>query len=265
MSFDQRSIALHLTQPGVTLDVRESVSSTNTLLKQMGRNGAPHGYVLAASHQTAGRGRMGRNFYSPEETGVYFSVLLRPDLSPADSLLITTAAAVAAARALERISGKEAKIKWVNDIYIEGRKVSGILTEAAFTPDGKGLAFAVLGIGINLYPPKEGFPEDIRSKAGSVINGTQDDLRGYLTAQVLNEFFDIYPSLKTRSFVEEYRSRSMLTGLTVDVLKPDSTRPAVVLEVTEDLALAVQYDTGEVEHLTSGDVSIRPNCIGQIL
>ena len=167
MPLSPSDITRHLKTDNLTVEVYKEVTSTNTLLKQRSQSGAPHGLVIAAESQTSGRGRMGREFFSPDQTGVYFSILLRPTLSPSDALLITTCAAVACARALEKISGKTAQIKWVNDIYIDERKVCGILTEASFV-QGK-IDFAVLGIGINLYTPDNGFPADIKDKAGSLF------------------------------------------------------------------------------------------------
>ncbi len=256
--FTEASIQQHLKVDNLSIHVYDTVTSTNTMLKQMGRNGAPHGTVIAAAHQSAGRGRMGRTFYSPDRTGVYFSVLLRPDLKPADAQLITTAAAVACAEALEETSGKQTQIKWVNDIYIDEKKVCGILTEAAFSPDGKKLDFAVLGIGVNITTPESGFPTDIENKAGSLCAEVNDDIRGEIIANILNHFFVLYNDLPSRSFVRTYQQRSMLTGRTVNVLRNDTEIPATVLEIDDLLRLIVQYNDGKVEALSSGDVSIRP-------
>lgn len=257
MQFNAEAIQKHLHASELTVEFMHCVSSTNSLLKQKAAAGAPHGLVLAAAEQTEGRGRMGRNFFSPNETGVYFSILLRPDLSPPDSLLITTSAAVAAARVLEKFSGKPAQIKWVNDIYIDGKKVCGILTEAAIAPDGSRLSYAVLGIGINLTSPKHGFPADISNRAGFLLPDCTNEIRPIIVAEIVNEFYSMYIDLQKREFINEYRTRSMLNGMDVNVIKSDRTLPATALYVTEDLSLAVQYENGDIEYLSSGDVSIR--------
>lgn len=254
MALAASDIYRHLKAENLTVEVYKEVTSTNTLLKQHGHNGAPHGFVIVAESQTAGRGRMGRDFFSPDQTGAYFSVLLRPNLSPSDALLITTCAAVACARALERISEKDAQIKWVNDIYMDNRKVCGILTEASFA-QGK-IDFAVLGIGINLYTPPNGFPTDIKDKAGSLFTAHDSDLRAMIIAEVLNEFFSMYETIENRAFIEEYRNRSMLNGRKVNVIKSDCITPATALYIDSDLSLVVRYEDGKIEHLTSGDVSI---------
>ena len=113
------------------IDVQDSVTSTNTLLKQIAEHGGAEGMVLIAHQQTQGKGRLGRAFFSPKGTGLYLSVLLRPRFSAEEALSITTAAAVAAAQAIDAVTGEHAQIKWVNDVYLRGRKVCGILTEAA--------------------------------------------------------------------------------------------------------------------------------------
>lgn len=255
MHLTSADICQHLKTDNLTLEVYEEVTSTNTLLKQRAHSGAPHGLVIAAESQTAGRGRMGRQFFSPNQTGIYFSVLLRPSLSPNDSLLITTCAAVACAKILEQISGKPTRVKWVNDIYIDDRKVCGILTEASFS-QGK-IDFAVLGIGINLYTPTEGFPAEIIDKAGSVMDSSNSDLRGLIIAEVLNEFFKMYETIEKREFIQAYQERSMLDGKPVNVIKQGCVTPATALYIDSDLSLAIRYESGEIEHLTSGDVSIR--------
>lgn len=251
-------IARHLHYDGLTLEYQESVTTTMSVAKHAAENGAPEGYVIVAESQTAGKGRMGRSFYSPAGTGVYFSILLRPKFSAEQSLLITTCAAVACARAIEEISGCETQIKWVNDIYADGKKVCGILTEASLDLENGGVHYAVLGIGINLLPPDDGFPRELENKAGSLFeqnNGS--DLRCRMVAAVLDRFFALYPNILEKGFLEEYRQRSMLTGLEVDVLRGESTTPAVVQGIDDDFALIVTYPDGSPAHLSSGDVSVR--------
>ncbi|MBQ3256161.1 MAG: biotin--[Oscillospiraceae bacterium] len=256
MKLSPDSIYKHLSPLPLVVETYDVITSTNTVLKERGRQGTPHGLVIAAAEQTAGRGRMGRSFFSPAETGIYFSVLLRPKLPPQDCQLITTAAAVSCARVLEKFSGDTAQIKWVNDIYIKDKKVCGILTEASITPDGD-LDFAVLGIGINITPPQNQFPDEIKEKAGSVLSHSVDDLRGQIIAEVLNEFFTLYNTLEDRAYFDEYRSRSMLDGKAVEVIKNDRIHPATALGIDEELRLVVKYSDGSVEHLYTGDVSIK--------
>ena len=135
--------------------------STNDTVKALAAEGAPEGVVVLAEAQTAGKGRMRRQFFSPDGTGIYMSILLRPKLAAEDALFITTAAAAAVADAIEAATGENAGIKWVNDVYLRGLKVCGILTEGALGLEEGNLEYAVLGIGINAIAPQNGFPEEI--------------------------------------------------------------------------------------------------------
>lgn len=251
-------IVQYLQHKELVLEYRKTVTTTMALGKQAAESGKAEGYVIIAETQTAGKGRMGRNFYSPPGTGVYFSILLRPKFSAEQSLLITTCAAVACAQAIEEISGQEAQIKWVNDIYLDGKKVCGILTEASLDLESGGLHYAILGIGINLLPPEGGFPEELAQKAGALFeNGSGSDLRCRLVAAVLDRFFSQYPHILEKPFLSEYRRRSMLTGQAVDVLRGETSYSAVVEGIDDDFALIVTDQDGTTAHLSSGDVSIR--------
>ena len=163
-----QSIAQYLTVPQLRLEVEQLVSSTNTLLRQRAEAGEPEGLALVAAAQTAGRGRRDHTFFSPPDTGLYLSFLVRPQLSAKDALLLTTCAAAAVALAIEDCAGVPAEIKWVNDVFCRGKKVCGILTEGALDLETGGLQYAIVGIGVNCFPPEGGFPEDL-PEAGSVF------------------------------------------------------------------------------------------------
>ena len=150
----------------IDINIFDEVTSTNTLLKEHGKI-KNEWCTFIASSQTGGKGRLGRSFYSPKGSGVYFSVLLKPNLEIEKSILITTAAAVAVTRTLKILGCENAQIKWVNDIFVDNKKVCGILTESVINTETKKLDFAVLGVGINLIKPKEGFPESIKNIAGA--------------------------------------------------------------------------------------------------
>ncbi len=242
------------------LDVYNELESTNSMLKLEAEDGVEEGRVVVAEHQTKGRGRRGKSFFSPENTGIYMSILLRPKLSAYESLSITTCAAVAVAKAIELNSDKKAKIKWVNDIFINEKKVSGILTEASIDLEGGGLKYAILGIGINVFSPNKGFPEELEDISTSVF-GQQDhssELRSKLIADILDTFMDYYKDIEKKSFLEEYRNRSLILGKEINVIKgPDNTAKAVALDIDEDFHLKVRYESGEIEYLNSGEVSVR--------
>ncbi|NLP34822.1 MAG: biotin--[acetyl-CoA-carboxylase] ligase [Clostridiales bacterium] len=241
-----------------TLHVHQSVTSTNTIAKGMAAQGALEGTVIIAREQTEGRGRMGRTFYSPDSTGAYFSIILRPKLSIEDSLRITTATAVAVAKAIERIAGVEAKIKWVNDIFVNGKKVCGILTEASLNFENGGLEYAVVGIGLNITT--QDFPEDIKAIAGSIFKDKPKDtpITSILIAEILNNIADIKDTLIDEKYLEEYRNRSFLIGKDILVLKGDKKIPARAITIDDKARLVVEYEDKTIEPLSSGEVSIRP-------
>ena len=229
------------------IEVKNSVTSTNSIMKERALRKDCSWHVLVATKQTAGRGRMGRTFYSPSHSGVYMSVAIKID-SGENPLLITTDAAVCAARALEKMSGKSTYIKWVNDIYIENRKVCGILTEGA----GE---YAVLGVGINVLPPKQGFPEDIKDRAGAVFAKKRAHIREDVIVELLCEFAKIYKKEDRAKLLAEYRKRSMIIGKEITILNTGEKAQAV--EISDDYSLVVKKENGEKEKLSSGDVSIK--------
>ena len=239
-----------------TLEVHDTVSSTNTLLKERADT-LPEWYAIISSCQTAGRGRIGRSFYSPSDTGVYLSVLLRPQLPAQEATRITTAAAVAACRAIESCTKACPKIKWVNDVFIEGKKVCGILTEGSFNMETGGLDWTVMGIGLNVYEPEGGFPEEIRQIAGSIAKKREKNLRNKLAAAFLRQFYILCNELTKADFAEEYRKRSFLIGEEILVLRGDAVLPAKALNIDEECRLLVQYEDGRKEALSSGEVSVR--------
>ena len=233
----------------------DQLDSTNRLAHELAKNGAPEGTVVTARYQTAGRGRRGRSFFSPDGTGLYMSLVLRPSLSMQDLLLVTTAAAVAVARAAETLTGEPMGIKWVNDVYRGDKKVAGILTEGAVSGDG--VAYAILGIGVNIAPPVGGFPADIVRKAGALFDAPCDR-RDEMCHLVLRNFEGYYASLTDKAYREDYRRRSLLNGKTVQLLNVDDTpcETATVLGIDDDFALIVRTENG-IRHLSSGDVSIQ--------
>lgn len=242
---------------GLFLEVFSEVSSTNRLLRERALSGAPEGSVILAAAQSDGRGRKGRGFFSPGGTGVYLSLLLRPNLSGEDALSITTSAAVAVCEAIETLTGKEPRIKWVNDVYLDGRKVCGILTEAALDLEGGRIEYAVLGIGLNVCAPKGGFPPEISHIAGSVLDAPMPDARGRMAAEVLNCFYRRYRAENGLDTLEAYRGRSLPPGTPVTVLAGGGERFATIRGIDERCRLLVTYDDGTAGTLSSGEISIR--------
>ncbi len=233
--------------------------STNDTAKALANDGAPEGTVVIAEAQTAGKGRMRRQFFSPDGTGIYMSILLRPQISAEDALYITTAAAAAVADAIDAETGRRSSIKWVNDVFLAGKKVCGILTEGAMGMEDGSLEYAILGIGINAVEPDGGFPGELREIAGAVwpADYKMSDCRNRLIAAVLERFFAYYRELNAKTFLQSYRLRSLLQGKSVNVIRGNTIRPAVAGEIDEACRLLVTYEDGSEEWISSGEVSVR--------
>lgn len=243
----------------IELEILSDIGSTNDYLREKAAQGKGEGYAVVAGAQTRGKGRTGRSFYSPADTGIYLSLLLRPkDCGPAQAVKFTTMAAVAACEAIEKVSHRSPQIKWVNDIYIDGKKVSGILTEASVSLENGSLEYVLLGIGINVYPPEKGFPQELRETAGSVFQERKSDGKNQLTAGFLNRLMEIYTKEETGEYAEEYRKRSMVLGKRIQILTPEGEKGARALEIDKDCRLLVEYEDGNRELLRAGEIRIRP-------
>lgn len=241
----------------LNIEVKNTVTSTNAVLKEFAAKGAREGTVLAASEQTAGRGRFARSFFSPSDSGVYMSILLRPSLSCEKAVHITTAAAVAVAEAAEELTGRKTGIKWVNDVLIENRKISGILTEAAINIESGTLDYAILGIGLNAYVPDGGFPDEISGIAGAIFDERKSGQRARLAARVLEKFFGFYESIGSPDCLEAYRKRCVVPGRKITVIAADGSKPATAVGIDDNYRLHVIYPDQSQEFLSSGEISIK--------
>ncbi len=252
-------IRRHLKHPELSLRVYSTIGSTNTELKALAARNAEAGLALVASQQTAGRGRLGRSFYSPPDTGIYLSLLLRPRLRAQEATAITAAAAVAVAETLEELSGEPMEIKWVNDVVHHGRKVAGILTEAAMDFESGFLSYVVVGIGINLSTPEGDFPEELRTIAGAAFGPEKlPQLRCRVAAGVLDRLWEYAAFLPETPFFEGYRARSLVLGKELNILSPGKEPvPCIGREIERDFALRVELPDGSTRLLNSGEVSVR--------
>lgn len=238
----------------------DTLESSNRTAKLLALDGAPHGTLVLTAHQSAGRGRLGRRFESPAGKGVYCSVLLRPEMPAANAQTATISAAVAVCRAVKKLCGLELAIKWVNDLYYQGKKVCGILTEAALDLESGMLDYAVLGLGFNVAAPADGWPEDLRDVAGALYDGSPaPGARAALAAAFLNAFWPLYRAGPRSGYLDEYRRRQALTGQRVLVTPRRGTpRAAQVQGIDDECKLVVRFD-GESRPaaLNSGEVSVR--------
>ena len=240
------------------LTVLPTAPSTNALVREKANQGRPEGCVIVACEQTDGRGRYGRQFFSPIDSGVYLSLLLRPTAySPQQATCLTAAAAAAMCQAIEAVTGQQPGIKWVNDIFLHGKKVCGILTEAAVGLETGALDYMVLGAGVNLYPPVKGFPEEIQPIAGSVLERSCPEAKNRLVGEFLNRFWDFYTHPECRTYLEDYRSRSLAIGQNVTVLSAGRPVSAYAYGIDDDFRLLVRYENGDTEALSYGEIRIQ--------
>ena len=243
---------------GRKIDVFKTIDSTNNFAKSLAQLGAVHGTTVISEVQTQGKGRMGRDFYSPMGMGVYMSVILRPKLSVEHSLLITSCAAVAVAEAVEKVAEIDCKIKWVNDIYAGGKKLCGILTEASVDVEQGGLEYAIVGMGINVQNVT--FPKSLADTATSVRLETDKPVsRSVLTAEILNCLEERLETIRDKSFLDEYRRRSNVIGERIEVTHNDVSEQMDCTGIDGIGRLLVRLDSGEEKALTSGTVRIVKN------
>ena len=248
-----QAIRSFLEEGGLWLDVQiyDQVGSTNNLAKEAAGKG--RSVLIAARSQTEGRGRRGRSFFSPPDAGLYFSLTLGWDREELP-VLVTTMAAVAVARVLEERAGIRAGIKWVNDLYWEGRKICGILTEGVSRPGENGSQSLVVGIGLNLTRPQEGYPEEIRDKAGAIGDQAGDLDRNRLVALIVRELLQMVQSLPDRSYLDDYRDRCFILGRPVRL----ETGETIIPHGISDEGALLYLKEGEIQALHSGQVSIQP-------
>ena len=235
----------------------ESIDSTNTRAKELAIQGAPHGTVLIADHQTGGRGRRGRSFHSPAGSGIYMSVILRPNCPPSELMHLTCAAAVALCDAVENSCDFRPGIKWTNDLVYGQRKLAGILTELGFNAQGL-VDWAIVGIGINCTQEETKFPEEIRSIAGSLasVSGQTID-RAAVAAAMMDALYRMDLTQKTE-ILNQYRTDCITLGKEISLVRADGNiHHGTALDIDEEGALMVRLLDGCMEIVNSGEVSIR--------
>ncbi len=242
----------------------KSLDSTNTQAKELAMSESKRPLIVASEVQTAGRGRFGREFFSPSNSGIYFTLVLRVNLSFTVASRITMLTAVAVSRVLSRITADEISIKWVNDIYYKEKKVCGILTESVGNLEAGIVDTAIVGIGINLIQPESGFPDELQEKTGALFSSKKDlpiidktvITRNQVVAMVVDEIFNMLPELESFGFLDEYREHSFLDGKEVLVERGRHQFDAIVRGINDDGTLLVEAG-GEIIALESGEVSIR--------
>ena len=236
------------------------VDSTNRKARDLARKGAREGTVVMADFQSRGRGRLGRAWESPAGLNVYASILFRPSIPAPTAPQLTLLAGVAAARAVARTSGLDARIKWPNDIFVKGRKLAGILAE--MEAEGQRARFVVLGIGINVNWRKEDFPVDLRETATSVrIESGEEVSRVEIAEGLFQELEEAYLGFLREGFSpqlrEEWNRLSWINGKKVAVIGPEGEVPGRALGLDMDGALLLVDEEGRTRRFIAGEVSLR--------
>jgi len=242
-------------------DVRwfASVDSTQRVARELARGGAAEGTIVVAERQTAGRGRLGRQWHSPEGMNLYCSIVLRPRLPPAAVPQIALVAGVAVAAAVAEETGRPPGIKWPNDVLLDGRKVAGVLTE--MESEIERVHHVIAGIGVNLNARESAFPRELRGKASSLFarTGVRVD-RAAFTGRLLAATESRYGRFLTEgpsSVVAEWESYSCLTGKHVRVASADGELAGRVLGLDTDGALRLAGPRGDVIRVVAGEVTVR--------
>ena len=241
---------------GIRIDVYSEIDSTNNEAKRRAASADRTPALIVAETQSGGRGRMGRSFFSPAGAGIYMTYLWHPDAAAADAVSVTTAASVAVVRALgafDTLRHADVRIKWVNDIYLDGKKLCGILTEAVTDAATGRVRSMLVGIGINVRPTA--FPPELADIATCL--GASAPPREALIAQILIELLRILRDSDPNAHMPEYRARSLVIGRQVNTVCAGVVLPATVLDIDRTGGLVVRRDDGSVEVIHSGEVSLR--------
>ena len=236
----------------------DTIASTNDTLKKWAAEGAPEGTVLIAGEQTGGRGRMGRSFHSPAGTGVYLSMLLRPECAPGEIMHLTCAVAAAMVEAIEKAAGFRPSIKWTNDLVFGHKKLGGILTELGLSSSG--LDFCIIGVGINCLQKQEDFPPELQNMASSISMVAGKEISpASLAGAMMESLFQMSLTLLTgkEEMLCAYRKNCITLGSEISLVRGTEVRHGKALDVDEDGALIVEFESGIREAVSSGEVSIR--------
>lgn len=240
------------------VEYHASIDSTNNHARALAEAGASAWTVVVADEQSQGRGRMGRNFHSPAASGLYMSVIIRPECAVEHASLLTIAAATAVAESIETVCGVKAQLKWVNDCFVNGKKVAGILTEGAVGLEEQRLRYAVVGIGINVAPPEADFPEELRDIAASVLTkAPTTPVRSILAAHILERLKIYADDLLARDYLPIYREKLMMLDQDVTLIQGNQEREVHVCDINESGGLIIRDQFGTIETITSGEISLR--------
>ena len=229
------------------------LASTMDLAMQLGIQAAPHGTVVLAESQTKGRGRLGRSWFSPKYKGIYMSLILRPNISPSASSVLTLLSAVSICEAVKTVTGLDAQIKWPNDVFIANKKIAGILTEMNSEVDK--VNFVVIGIGLNVNNDKKSLiaqATSLKEQAGQPVNRVallQELLRG------IENNYSLLEDKGAQAIIDKWRNFSLTLGRRVKIYYQDKHIEGQAVDIDRDGALLIRKDSGLTQKVFSGDVT----------
>lgn len=248
------------------IHILDEVDSTNNYAKTLPNLSCPN--IIIANSQTAGRGRLGRSFYSPHSKGLYMTIAFEPDFSLDKSMLITVVSALAVCLAFEEIVGLGPKIKWVNDVYLQDKKVCGILTEAETNFETGHISRIILGIGVNCF--EQNFPDEIKERAAYIGASPKEFTRSELAASIIKNFFGLLENFDKKKILRQYKSRSMILGEQILLYgtsygaMPENGGHGVkarAIDIDDNGGLVVEYMEGrnarQMDTISSGEVTVR--------
>jgi len=245
---------------GRNLKYLEQVDSTNLYAKRLAEDGFEDGTVIIADEQLKGKGRLGREWMSPKGKGIWMTIMLKPKINTSEAAKITLLTACAVCLAIEQVGGIQPRIKWPNDIVLNGKKLCGILTEMSVEQDE--INYVIVGIGINVNLESQDFPEGLQAMATSIrIEKGSSVIRQELAAAIINNFENYYePFTKTGSIkdhIEQYKAKSAVLGSEVMVKSSSFQMKGIVVDITEEGQLLLMQEDGTIKEIISGEVSVR--------
>lgn len=258
-TLSKEEIGLKLTTDYIGREIHAypSVETTQYIAHKLAHSGTEHGTVVVADEQTAGKGRLGRSWHSPEGSGIWTSIILRPKLPPQRAPQFTLIAAVSVVQAIRKQTGLEAEIKWPNDILINGKKVVGILTELQAEADQ--IKSVIIGMGINVNVDREDFPSELTMATSLKIEHGQEINRSALLAAILNELENLYEEYMTNGFRMIkllWESYAISLGRKIKARTLNGVIDGIAKGITDEGVLLLEDKDGQVHKIYSADIEI---------
>jgi BirA family biotin operon repressor/biotin-[acetyl-CoA-carboxylase] ligase len=236
--------------------VYKTIKSTNQAAKELAQNKNYNNTIIISEEQTEGKGRLGRSFYSPANTGIYMSILMRPKLDINKGLKITSCGALAVCKAIESLTNIKPKIKWVNDIFINEKKVCGILTESSIDFESGAIDYVIIGIGINFSTIN--FPDNISNIACSLFSDNHFKFsRNILISEIINQFFLLINNIDDKNIIADYKMRSNVLGKEIKIINQNGNFFATAIDIDENGCLIIEKTDKTTSKLNTGEISIR--------